>query len=48
MEAFNKKLIENHRLVKDLPDNSKELPKFIAACQTLYNVVSPKKVWKIE
>ena len=41
MEVLNNKLNENHKMVKDLPDNAKELPKFLSACRSLFNTVNP-------
>ena len=42
MESFNKKICDNYKLVKELPNDSKELPKFLANCKTLYKTVDPQ------
>ena len=41
MESINRKLNENYKLVQDLPDDAKELPKFLASCKCLYKLINP-------
>ena len=47
MEQLNKRIMENYKLVKDLPDDAKELPKFLASCRTLFNIINPESIEEI-
>ena len=41
MENVHKRISVSHNLVKDLPDDSKELPKFLASCKAFFKIINP-------
>ena len=41
MENLNKKINDNYKLVNELPDDAKHLPKFLASCKRFFATINP-------